>query len=91
MALSSAGFLGLKSPTAHACDLQTSFGGKEWSQDPGKSLSLVGHYFLMSPAGISITMLNRNGDSRYHSLVPDLSGEASNLPPLNIMLAVTFL
>lgn len=35
-------------------------------------------------------MLNRSGESKYPSLVPDLRGTTFSLSPLNMMLAVDF-
>ena len=45
---------------------------------------------LTAVAETSKTMLNKTGESRYLSLVPDLRREASSISPLSIMLAVGF-
>ena len=45
---------------------------------------------LNALARTSCTTLNRNGESRYLCLVPDVMGKASKLSPLSMMLAVAF-
>ena len=44
--------------------------------------------FLSCLGRTSRTALNRSGESRHPCLVPEISGEAFSLSPLNIMLVI---
>ena len=50
-------------------------------------IALISFSSLIATASVSSTMLNNRGDNGHPCFTPDLIGNASNLSPLQMMLA----